>query len=177
MKQYRFRALITFDPSAREDSAPGHLSGTRTCCLVQPRDHEYFPARISWDKEPPMRPGVRAVISAALADGEAEAFFAPGQRFTIWADAVIGQTIRADGMIGHGVISSPVSPPLARARGGVRVAGPARRPAPAGLRCGRPGTGAWAAGGRVVSIGVGRPGGGGRWRCPAALSRPVPRWG
>jgi hypothetical protein len=58
---------------------------------------------------------VCAVVSVALADGEAVAFFAPGQHFTIWADAVIGQTIRADGMIGYGVISSPVPPPLPRA--------------------------------------------------------------
>jgi hypothetical protein len=58
-----------------------------------------------------MRPGVRAVVSVALAEGEAEAFFAPGQRFTIWADAVIGQTIRAGGLAGSGVISCPVSLP------------------------------------------------------------------
>jgi hypothetical protein len=124
VKQYRFRALITFDPAAREYSTPGHLGGTRTCCLVQPGYHEYFPARISWDKELPVRPGVRAVVSVALADGEAEAFFAPGQRFTIWADAVIGQTIRADSKVGHGVISSPVPPPL-RAHDG-RAPRPAR---------------------------------------------------
>jgi hypothetical protein len=72
-----------------------------------------------------VRPGLRAVVNVALADGEAEAFFAPGQRFTIWADAVIGHTIRADSMAGHGVISSPVSPPLARAHDG-RAARPAR---------------------------------------------------
>ena len=112
MKQYRFRALITFDPAAREDAAPDHLGGTRTCCLIQPSYHEYFPARISWDKELPVQPGMRAVVSVAVADGEAEAFFTPGQRFTIWADALIGQTIRPDRMIGHGVIASPASPPL-----------------------------------------------------------------
>jgi hypothetical protein len=64
-----------------------------------------------------------------------------------------------------------------RGRGEVPVAGPARRPAPTGLPCGRPGTDAWAAGGRIVSICVSRPGRGGRWRCPAVPSRPVPRWG
>lgn len=112
MRQYKFRALITFDLAAREDSAHSHLGATRTCCLIRPGYYEYFPARISWDKELPMRPGVRAVVSVALANGEAEAFFAPGQRFSIWASAVIGQTITADGMVGHGVIASPVSPPL-----------------------------------------------------------------
>ena len=103
MKQYGFRALIMFDLAARADSARGHLGGTRSCCLVQPGYHEYFPAQISWDKQLPVRPGVRAVVHVALADGTAEAFFAPGQRFTIWADAVIGQTITADGKLGHGV--------------------------------------------------------------------------
>ena len=115
MKLYRFRALITFGPAAREDSARGHLDGTRACCLVQPGYREYFPARISWDKELPVQPGMRAVVSVAVADGEAEAFFPPGQRFTIWADALVGQTIRPDGMIGHGVIASPLSLPLPRA--------------------------------------------------------------
>ena len=111
MRQYRFRALITFDPAARENPTPGHLGGTRKCCLVQPGQGEYFPARISWNKALPVRPGLRAVVSVALADGEAEAFFAPGQRFTIWVDAVIGQTIQANRMVGQGVISSPMSPP------------------------------------------------------------------
>jgi hypothetical protein len=126
VKQHRFRALITLGPAAREDSARGHLGGTRTCCLVQPGYHQYFPARISWAKELPGRPGVCAVVSVALADGEAVAFFAPGQRFTIWADAVIDQTIMADGMVGHGVISSPVPPPLPRAHD-LRAPRPAHR--------------------------------------------------
>jgi hypothetical protein len=125
VRQYSFRALITFDLAAREESTRGHLGGTRTCCLVQPEYHEYFPARISWDTELPVRPGVRAVVSVVLADGEAEAFFATGQRFTIWADAVVGQTARADGMVGHGVISRPVSLPLPRAHD-VRALRPAR---------------------------------------------------
>jgi hypothetical protein len=133
VKQYGFRALITFDPAARQDCAPGHPRGTRACCLVQPGQGEYFPARISWDKELPVRPEVRAVVCLALADGEAEAFFAPGQRFTIWADAIVGQTIRADGMIGHGVISSsPVSLPLPRAHD-VEAPRPARGHTPAAL--------------------------------------------
>ena len=43
------------------------------------------------------------MVNVALAECKAEAFFAPGQCFTIWADAVIGQTISADGKLGHGV--------------------------------------------------------------------------
>jgi hypothetical protein len=103
VRQYRFRALVTFDLPAG-----GHLGGPRACCLVQPGHGKCFPAGISWDRELPVRPGAHVVLSVALDNGEAEAFFAPGQRFTIWADAVIGHTIRADGLAGSGVISGQV---------------------------------------------------------------------
>jgi hypothetical protein len=46
-------------------------------------------------------------MTVVLTDGEAEAFFAPGQRFTIWSDAVVGYTICADGLVGYGIISRP----------------------------------------------------------------------
>ena len=108
MKQHRFRALITFGPAA------GHLSGPHALCLVQANLGKHLPAAISC-KELRAGPGVRAMVSVTLADGEAEAFFAPGQPFTIWADAVIGQTIRADRVVGHGVIVGPASLPLAPA--------------------------------------------------------------
>jgi hypothetical protein len=45
---------------------------------------------------------------------------------------VIGQTIRASGMVGHGVISSPASLPLPRAHD-VRAPRPARGHRPAAL--------------------------------------------
>jgi hypothetical protein len=126
MRQYRFRALITPDPA--RDAARGHLGGTHTCCLVQPCHGTYFPAVISPDEELPLRPGDHAMVSTALGDGEAEAFFAPGQRFTIWADAVVGHTIQADGLLGQGVISCPVPwpPPCAHGRADGSTAGPVR---------------------------------------------------
>jgi hypothetical protein len=104
MRKYRFRALITFDPAARGDRARGCLDATHIY-LVQPGRSRYFPAVISADGELPMPPAVPAVVTTALADGEVEAFFAPGQRFTLWANAVVGHTIRARGLAGHGVIS------------------------------------------------------------------------
>ena len=52
-------------------------------------------------------------MTISLADGEAEAFFAPRQCFTIWADGTVGRTIRAEGLIGYGVISCQTSPPSA----------------------------------------------------------------
>jgi hypothetical protein len=113
MRQYRFRAVITLGPAAREDAARGHLGGPHTCYVVQPCHGKYFPAVICLeDDEVPLRPGVRALLSAVLADGEAKTLFAPGQRFTIWADAIIGHTVVADDLIGRGVISHRVSLPL-----------------------------------------------------------------
>jgi hypothetical protein len=128
VRQYRFSALITLDPAARDDAARGCLGGMHTCCLVQPCHGKYFPAVISPDEELSARPAIHAVVSIALGDGEAEAFFAPGQRFTIWADAVVGRTIQPDGPAGQGVISCPLPwpPPCAhddRADG--MTAGPA----------------------------------------------------
>ena len=112
MRQYRFSAVITLDPAAGEDAARRCLGGSYTCCVVQPRHGKYFPAvSCLEDDELPLRPRVRAVLSAALADGEAKTLFAPGQRFTIWADAMIGHTIKADDQIGHGIISHRVSLP------------------------------------------------------------------
>jgi hypothetical protein len=66
---------------------------------------------ISPDRELPLQPGRRVVVTMALADGEAEALFAPGQRFTIWADGVVDRTIRPEGLAGFGVICARESPP------------------------------------------------------------------
>jgi hypothetical protein len=134
VRQNRFRALVTFDPAAG-----GHLGGLHASCLVQPGHGKYFPAAISCN-EIAARPGVRAAVNVALADGEAGAFFALGQRFTIWADAVIGQTIRADGLVGSGVIFSRVSVPARRADNDgpdEETACPAREDSPAAV------TGRW----------------------------------
>src|SRR2546427_286532 len=60
--------------------------------------------RSTW-RGPPRAPPPRAA-------GEAEALFAPGQRFTIWADAVVDRTIRPEGLVGYGVIYGRKAPPL-----------------------------------------------------------------
>ena len=60
----------------------------------------------------PLQPSGHALVTVALDEGEAEAFFAPGQRFTIWADGVVDDAIRAEGLVGCGVIGEPDSPPL-----------------------------------------------------------------
>jgi hypothetical protein len=110
MRQYRFRARVTLDAAAREGAARGLTSRMRAltahdCCLLQPFCYRvYLPAVISPDRELPLQPGRRVVVAIALADGEADALFAPGQRFTVWADAVVGRTIRPEGLVGYGVI-------------------------------------------------------------------------
>lgn len=112
MRQYRFRAQVMSNPAAHEGLVRG-LPGkarpatTYSCCLIEPSYRQYFPAVISRDEELPSRPGVHVVVTAVLTDGEAEAYFAPGQRFTIWSDAVVGHTVYADGLVGYGVISRP----------------------------------------------------------------------
>jgi hypothetical protein len=111
VRQYRFRAQVLLSP-AHEGLARGFPSTTRppttrACCLIEPSYHQYFPAVIYRDEEFPPRPGVHVVVTIALTDGEAEASFAPGQRFTIWSDAVVGRAVCADGLVGYGVISRP----------------------------------------------------------------------
>jgi hypothetical protein len=135
VKQHRFRALILLGPAAGENAARGHLGRTHASCLVQPCHGTYFPALISPEEEVTARAAIPALISTPLADGEAEAFFAPGQRFTIWADAVVGHAIHADRLIGQGIIACPVAVPLSGAHGRVdgKAAGPARRHRPATL--------------------------------------------
>jgi hypothetical protein len=118
VRQYRFRALVTLDAAAPEGGARGLASRMRAltahdCCLLQPFCYRvYLPAVISPNREPPLQPGGRVVVTIALAGGEAEALLAPGQRFTIWADAVVGRTIRPEGLVGYGVICAPEAPPL-----------------------------------------------------------------
>jgi hypothetical protein len=118
VRQYRFRARVTPDTAAREGPARGLTSRMRAlmahdCCLLQPfRYRAFLPAVISPDKELALQPGGHVVVTIALAGGEAEALFAPGQRFTIWADAVVDRTIRPEGLVGYGVICGRETPAL-----------------------------------------------------------------
>jgi hypothetical protein len=107
--QHSFRALITFGPSAPESLMRAYLDGTLTTCVVQPRSGIYFPAVLACRESSPPRPAVHAVLSIPLSSGETEAFFAPGQRFIIWADAIVGHTTCGDGLVSHGIISGQES--------------------------------------------------------------------
>lgn len=114
MRQYRFMALVMLDPAERGEAARFDPGETQACCLIEPSYCTYFPAVISVDCEVPSRAKAHALVTMALSDGEARAFFGPGQRFTIWADAVVGHSVQATGLAGHGVIFQCVSPPVPR---------------------------------------------------------------
>ena len=111
MLQYTFSAAITLCPQIREDTAhrrpdETHAGAARAWYLIQPRSlHKYFPAAISLAEWLPGPPGGLVILTMPLSESEAEAFFAPGEHFTIWADGIVGHTIRAEGRIGYGVIS------------------------------------------------------------------------
>lgn len=127
MMPYTFRALITLSPKVPEDPAPrcpgrAHARAARGCYIIQPFScHGYLPAMISLDEGIPVSPGGHAMLTVALADREAEAFFGPGQYFTIWADGLVGGTVRAVGRVGYGVIVGRTSPARAPVDGnGIR---------------------------------------------------------
>jgi hypothetical protein len=126
MRSRSFRVLVMLDPAAREDAPRPDPGGTRACCLLEPSRYTYFPAVISLGTEQPARTAARALVTISLRDSEAGAFFAPGQRFTIWADAVVGHTVQAHGLIGYGVISPTQPPPAFRDEA---ITMPASRPA------------------------------------------------
>ena len=118
MTIYTFSALVTFDVATHGGAACRYPDGPRTRCVVQASRRQYFPGMLWRDMQPRPTPAVHAQLSVALNDGEAEAFFTPGQRFTIWADAIVGTTICGDGFVGYGVIESQKSsaPPPCRCR-------------------------------------------------------------
>jgi len=53
-----------------------------------------LPAEIWWDGDEPLRPGVRAVVTARVCDDHADAFLGAGQQFTLWSG----------GDVGHGIV-------------------------------------------------------------------------
>lgn len=114
MNQYRFRALVTPNPAARKGPAwecPGRTRALRAHArLLQPfHCCDYFPAVIAQDWKLTRQLDGHAVVTIALDDGEADAFFAAGQRFTIWADGIVDHTVRAEGLLGYGVICGRAS--------------------------------------------------------------------
>jgi hypothetical protein len=102
VREHRLRVLVTLDPAAPEHVALCYLDGSPAHCVVQPRHRAYLPAVLTRDQSS-RQPATAAVLSIPLADGEAGVLFPAGHRFTIWADAVVGQTVRGKGLVGHGI--------------------------------------------------------------------------
>ena len=110
LRQYKVGVLVTFSPAGRT-VAQRRIAGGRTCCVViQPRDRIYLPAVI-WGLKSSLRgQEMSAVVSLTLVDGEAEDYFSVGQSFTIWSDVLVGDSIRGEGLVGQGAISTRESP-------------------------------------------------------------------
>ena len=90
MKQFRFRALVTLDPSAscpdrRHDGPIRHLVHAQR--LDNPARGKYLPATILTDDGEPLQAGRRQVATIAVADDDALSYLAPGQPFTLWGRA------------------------------------------------------------------------------------------
>src|SRR5260370_16952951 len=92
----------------------GYLDGTRTTCVIQPGFGMHFPGVLACREPSPPRAAMHVVLSVALSSSEREAFFAAGRHFIIWADAIVGRTPCADGLLTHGILSCQpaVLPPL-----------------------------------------------------------------
>jgi hypothetical protein len=121
--------MVALDPSARANTVRRLLNGTRTQCVVQ-SDDRWFPAAISVRWSPSHGRSVRAVVRVRLLAGEPEAFFAAGQPFAVWADAMVDDhTVRGEGRLGDGVIVSQ-EPAASEAPPAARPASACRRTVP-----------------------------------------------
>ena len=86
MKQFRFRALVTFDSVVRGCPARQYSSGTRALMVHtrQPGEtggHVFFPAVITRDDEKPLQPGTHTVVTITLTSDGAEAPLEAGEAF------------------------------------------------------------------------------------------------
>ena len=131
MKESKFRAMVALDQSARADVLRRLLDRTRFQCVLQPCDGRWFPAAVSAGGSPSQARPIRTVVRVRLLAGEPEAFFATGQLFTLWADAVVDdQTVRGEGRLGDGFILSQESAADEAPRAAACPALPYRRTVP-----------------------------------------------
>ena len=103
MKQFRFRALVTFDAVVCSGPARQYSSGTRGLMVHTRRPGDtggdmFFPAVITRDDEKPLQPGTNTVVTITLTSYGAEAPLEAGQSFAVWNGDDVG----------HGVISRQV---------------------------------------------------------------------
>lgn len=113
LRKYKFRVLVMF-PAAGGSVPQRHTGKARLRCVIQPREGVYLPAVI-WGVKPalPGEEAVPAVLSVALADGEAGDYLSAGQSFSIWSDVLVGDFVRGAGLAGQGAIVRQESLPAA----------------------------------------------------------------
>jgi len=103
VKQFRFRAVVTFDATASEGPARRYPSGT-LALMVHTRQpghadgDSYFPAVITRDDEQPLPTGTHALVTITLTSQGTQAPLTSGELFALWAGDDIG----------HGIISRQV---------------------------------------------------------------------
>lgn len=88
-------------PAADEDEV--YLNHTRELVFRaesrdKPGSYRSFATELSWDDEVALHPGDRHVVTVTLTEDDADRFFGPGQRFTLWKGAEVG----------HGTITRPM---------------------------------------------------------------------
>lgn len=102
MKQFRFRALVTFDAVTGGGPARQYPSGTHALMVHTRPDRAggdmFFPATITQDDDKPLRPGMHTVVTITLTSDGTAAPLDAGQHFALWGG----------GDIGHGIISRQV---------------------------------------------------------------------
>lgn len=107
MRECRFRAMVRLDPPSSADSLRRLLDATRGQCVLQPCPGRSFPAGISVGGSTSYKSPVETIVRVRLLAGESEAFFATGQPFTLWADALVDdRAVCGEGSLGDGVILS-----------------------------------------------------------------------
>lgn len=85
-------AIVPLAPEAGQE----YVNHTRDLMVraesrEKPGRYRSFPAELCWDDEMPLHPGDRHVVTVTMTDeDDAEGFFAPGQRFTLWNGAEVG---------------------------------------------------------------------------------------
>ena len=103
MKQFRFRALVTFDAVTPDRPARQYPSGTHAL-MVHIRQSAsaggdmLIPAVITQDDGKPLRPGMHPVVTITLTSHGTAAPLDAGQHFALWGGDDIG----------HGIISRQV---------------------------------------------------------------------
>jgi hypothetical protein len=110
VRECRFRAIVALDPPAAADCLRRLLDAARRQCVLQACGGRWFPVTVSVRGSPSHGRPVRTVVRVRLLAGEPEAFFAAGQPFTLWADAIVGdRAVRGEGRLGDGVILGQIS--------------------------------------------------------------------